>query len=50
MLADFRATSEYAGRLRTLGMADVWVRGLGWHVWYSDPWAGTTLVSATKLA
>jgi len=34
--------------LRTLGAIDVTRRGLGWRFWYGNPFAGTTLVSASK--
>ena len=47
-IADYRATREYAARLRELGVADVRTRGLGARFWYGGPWAATTLVTARK--
>jgi arsenite methyltransferase len=48
LIADFRATSEYANRLRELGVAEVSVRGLGPRFWYGGPWTATRLVSARR--
>ena len=48
LIADFRATTEYASRLRELGASDVEERSLGWRYWYGGPWTATTLVTATK--
>jgi arsenite methyltransferase len=48
LVADFRATGEYAQTLRTLGATDVATRNLGWRFWYGGPWASTRLVTATK--
>lgn len=50
LLADFRATDEYARRLRERGAADVTVRRLGWRFWYGGPHAATKLVSARRPA
>jgi SAM-dependent methyltransferase len=48
VIADIRYTTEYADRLRELGMSEVQVRGLGWRYWYGGPWVATTLVTAKK--
>jgi ubiquinone/menaquinone biosynthesis C-methylase UbiE len=48
LIADFRSTAEYAGRLRELGARDVAERSLGWRYWYGGPWTATELVTATK--
>jgi ubiquinone/menaquinone biosynthesis C-methylase UbiE len=48
LIADFRATSEYARRLQALGARNVLGRSLGWRYWYGGPWTATTLVTATK--
>jgi arsenite methyltransferase len=47
-IADIRVTSRYAATLRKLGAPDVVRRRLGWRFWYGNPFAGTTLVTATK--
>jgi arsenite methyltransferase len=47
-IADFRFTSEYARRLRELGLLDVGDKGLDWRFWYGGPWSATKLVTATK--
>ena len=49
-IADIRATARYAATLRALGAAGVNRRGLGWRFWYGNPFAGTTLVVASKPA
>lgn len=49
-IADIRATSGYAERLRHLGMADVSTRDLGWRFWYGSPFVATKLVTARKPA
>lgn len=49
-IADIRATARYAATLRGLGAAGVNRRGLGWRFWYGNPFAGTTLVVASKPA
>jgi len=49
-IADIRATGRYAARLRQLGATDVARRALGWRFWYGNPFAATTLVTATKPA
>jgi arsenite methyltransferase len=47
-IADIRATARYAETLSTLGAAGVTRRRLGWRFWYGNPFAGTTLVTASK--
>ena len=47
-IADIRVTSRYAAALRKLGATDVTRRRLGWRFWYGNPFAGTTLVTASK--
>jgi arsenite methyltransferase len=49
-IADIRATSAYAERLRHHGMADVRTRDLGWRFWYGSPFVATKLVTARKPA
>ncbi len=46
-LADFRYVRDHAARLRDGGLVPT-TRRLGWRFWYGGPWAGTTLVTATK--
>jgi SAM-dependent methyltransferase len=48
VIADIRATARYASTLRALGAAGVTRRRLGWRFWYGNPFAGTTLVTASK--
>jgi SAM-dependent methyltransferase len=47
-IADIRATTQYARTLRTLGAVAITRRRLGWRFWYGNPFAGTSLVTATK--
>ena len=47
-IADIRATARYAETLRTLGATGTARRGLGWRFWYGNPFAGTSLVTASK--
>jgi arsenite methyltransferase len=47
-IADIRATARYAATLGELGAAGVARRGLGWRFWYGNPFAATSLVTATK--
>jgi cyclopropane fatty-acyl-phospholipid synthase-like methyltransferase len=47
-IADIRATRRYAETLARLGATDVVRRGLGWRFWYGNPFAGTSLVAASK--
>ncbi|TCK21816.1 methyltransferase family protein [Pseudonocardia endophytica] len=46
-VADFRHTGDYAARLTERGLAPQ-RRGMGWRFWYGGPWAGTSLVTATR--
>jgi arsenite methyltransferase len=48
VIADIRATRLYARTLGTLGARHVQRRGLGWRFWYGNPFAATSLVTATK--
>jgi arsenite methyltransferase len=48
VIADIRATARYVRTLRELGAARVARRGLGWRFWYGNPFAGTSLVTASK--
>jgi len=48
LIADIRATREYAETLRRCGLDNVALRGLGWRFWYSGPWMATRLVTARK--
>lgn len=48
VVADIRATGEYAERLRDLGMAAVSTRGVGWRGWYGGPWMATKVLTASK--
>jgi arsenite methyltransferase len=50
VIADIRSTARYAATLNRLGARDVQRRGLGWRFWYGNPFAATTLVTATKPA
>jgi arsenite methyltransferase len=47
-IADIRATGRYAATLRTLGATGIARRGLGWRFWYGNPFAATSLVTASK--
>jgi cyclopropane fatty-acyl-phospholipid synthase-like methyltransferase len=47
-IADIRVTSRYAAKLRELGASGVTRKRLGWRFWYGNPFAGTTLVTASK--
>lgn len=49
-IADIRATGRYAKTLQGLGATGVRRRRLGYRFWYGNPIAGTTLVTASKLA
>ncbi len=48
VIADIRATATYADALRTLGASNVERRRLGWRFWWGNPFAATTLLTATK--
>ena len=47
-IADIRATARYAHTLKALGATGVARRRLGWRFWYGNPFAGTSLVTASK--
>jgi arsenite methyltransferase len=47
-IADIRATALYVKTLNRIGATAVARRRLGWHFWYGNPFAGTSLVTATK--
>jgi arsenite methyltransferase len=47
-IADIRATGRYVETLRGLGAPAVARRRLGWRFWYGNPFAGTSLVTASK--
>ena len=47
-IADIRATARYAGALSKLGATGIARRRLGWRFWYGNPFAGTSLVTASK--
>jgi arsenite methyltransferase len=48
VIADIRATGVYAETLRTLEAQQVERRRLGWRFWWGNPFAATTLVTASK--
>jgi ubiquinone/menaquinone biosynthesis C-methylase UbiE len=48
VIADIKATAIYAETLRTLQALQVERRRLGWRFWWGNPFAGTTLVTASK--
>jgi arsenite methyltransferase len=48
VIADIRAASQYADRLRELDLVDVATRELGWRAWYGGPWMATRAVTARK--
>jgi arsenite methyltransferase len=48
VVADIRATATYADALRTLGATSVERKRLGWRFWWGNPFAATTLVTASK--
>jgi arsenite methyltransferase len=50
VIADIRATPQYAERLHQRSMIHVQRHRLGWRYWYGGPWGAATLVSATKPA
>jgi arsenite methyltransferase len=47
-IADIRVTARYAAALGRLGGSGVTRRRLGWRFWYGNPFAGTSLVTASK--
>ena len=48
VIADIRATAIYEDVLRALGASNVVRRRLGWRFWWGNPFAGTTLLTASK--
>jgi arsenite methyltransferase len=48
VIADIRATAIYEEALGELGAANVERRRLGWRFWWGNPFACTTLLSASK--
>ena len=48
VIADIRATALYEKALRKLGASNVERRRLGWRFWWGNPFAGTTLLTASK--
>ena len=48
VIADIRATTIYEEALRALGASNVVRRRLGWRFWWGNPFAGTTLLTASK--
>jgi SAM-dependent methyltransferase len=47
-IADIRVTARYAATLGTLGATGIVRRRLGWRFWYGNPFASTSLVTASK--
>jgi arsenite methyltransferase len=50
VIADIRATAIYAETLRALGASNVERRRMGWRFWWGNPFAGTTLLTASKTS
>jgi arsenite methyltransferase len=48
VLADIRATATYEDALRTLGASNIERKRLGWRFWWGNPFAATTLLTASK--
>jgi arsenite methyltransferase len=48
VIVDIRATATYEEALRALGASNVERRRLGWRLWWGNPMASTTLLSASK--
>jgi arsenite methyltransferase len=48
VVADIRATRSYEKQLTTLGALNVERRRLGWRFWWGNPFANTTLLTASK--
>jgi ubiquinone/menaquinone biosynthesis C-methylase UbiE len=48
VVADIRATAIYEGALLTLSASNVERCRLGWRFWWGNPFAGTTLLTASK--
>ena len=47
-IADIHAAALYARTLGRLGATGIVRRRLGWRFWYGNPFAGTTLITASK--
>jgi len=50
VIADIRATAIYEEALRTLGASNMERRRLGWRFWWGNPFACTTLLTASKAS
>jgi SAM-dependent methyltransferase len=50
VIADIRATGIYEDALRTFGASSIERRRLGWRFWWGNPFASTTLLTASKSA
>jgi SAM-dependent methyltransferase len=48
VIADIRATAIYEDTLRALGASNIERRRLGWRFWWGNPFASTTLLTASK--
>jgi SAM-dependent methyltransferase len=48
VIADIRATGIYESALQTLGASNLQRRRLGWRFWWGNPFAATTLLTASK--
>jgi len=48
VIADIRATASYEEALRALGASNIERRRLGWRFWWGNPFAFTTLLTASK--
>lgn len=48
VVADIRATALYEDALRALGASEIDRRRLGWRFWWGNPFAATTLLTASK--
>jgi arsenite methyltransferase len=48
VVADIRATALYESALRALGASAIERRRLGWRFWWGNPFAATTLLTASK--
>ena len=49
VIADIRATAIYEQALRTLGASNIERHRLGWRFWWGNPFAATTLLTASKM-
>ena len=50
VIADIRATAIYEEVLRALGASNVERRRLGWRFWWGNPFASTTLLTASRAS